>query len=71
MPRVTAIVGCCGNSAASALGRIPHIFSLGDLSLHDRVQILQPSRAAERLTAHIAIVGYRIVPELNCIGEGV
>ena len=51
--------------------RIPRIFSLGDHLLHDRVQILQPRRTAERLAAHIDVVGYRVVAEVDRIGEGV
>ena len=69
MPRVTASSACCGNSAAEA--RIPRIFSLDDHLLHDRVQILQPRRTAERLAAHIAIVRYRVVAELDRSCEGV
>jgi hypothetical protein len=69
MPRMTASSACCDNSAAEA--RIPRIFSLDNCLLHDRVQLLQPCCTAERLAAHIAIVRYRVVPELNRSCEGV
>ena len=58
-------------SAASGRTRVPRIFSLGDRLLHGRVQILQPSRTSERLAAHINVIGYRVVTEVDCIGEGV
>ena len=58
-------------SAASGRTRIPRIFSRGDHLLHDGVQILQPRRTAERRAAHIDVVGYRVVAEVGCIGEGV
>ena len=48
---------------------IPRIFSLGHLPLHDRVQILQPRRTDERLVAHIDVAGYRVVAEVDRIGE--
>jgi hypothetical protein len=32
---------------------------------------LQPRRTAERLAAHIDVVGYRVVAEVDCSGEGV
>ena len=35
------------------------------------MQILQPRRTAERLAAYIDVVGYRVVTEVDCIGEGV
>jgi hypothetical protein len=57
--------------AASCRTRIPRIFSRGDHLLHDRVQILQPRRTAERLAAHLDVVGYRVVADVNCLGEGV
>jgi hypothetical protein len=56
--------------AASGRTRIPRIVSRSDHLLHDRVQILQPSRTAERLAAHIDVVGYRVVAEVDCGGEG-
>jgi hypothetical protein len=62
-------LACCGNSAASARARILCILSLDDFPLHDRVQILQPRCAAERLTAHVEIVRDRAVAEVNRIGE--
>ena len=34
------------------------------------MQILQPRRTAERLAAHINVVGYRVVAEVDRIGKG-
>jgi hypothetical protein len=62
-------VACRGSSAASAQARILCILSLDDLSLHDRVQILQPGCTPERLTAHVEIVRDRVVAQVNRIGE--
>ena len=59
-----------GTSTASARTRIPRIFSRGDL-LHDRVHILPPRRTAERLEAHFDVVGYCVVADVDCSGEGV
>jgi hypothetical protein len=56
-------------SAASARRHIPRTFALGHLPLHDRVQILQPRRTDERLVAHIDVVGYGVVAEVDRIGE--
>jgi hypothetical protein len=39
--------------------------------LHDRVQILQPRRATERLAAHIGGVGYRVISAFDRSGEDV
>ena len=57
-------------SVASARTRLPHIFP-GDHLLHDRVEILQPSRTAKRLTAHVVVVGYHSIAQLDRVGEGV
>jgi hypothetical protein len=35
------------------------------------VQILQPRRTAERLATQIDVVGYRVVADIDCSGEGV
>ena len=32
---------------------------------------MQPRRTAERLEAHIDVVGYRVVADVDCSGEGV
>jgi hypothetical protein len=63
--------GATGTSTAAGRTRTPSIFALGDHLLHDWVQILQPRRTAERLAAQIDVVGYRIVAEVDRIGEGV
>ena len=68
MPTREAIVN--GTSTASGRTRTPRIFSLGDRLLHDWVQILQPRCTAERLAAEIDVIRYRVVAEVDCIGEG-
>ena len=44
---------------------------LGNHTLHDRVQVLQPRGAAERLAAYIGIARYCVVAEFNRVGEAV
>ena len=72
----SASQAACAPDAGSNLSRFwldahPRIVSHGDHHLHDRVQVLQPRRTAERLAAHIDVVGYRVVAAVDCIGEGV
>ena len=35
------------------------------------MHILQPRRTAERLAAHFGVVGYRVLADVDCTGEGV
>jgi hypothetical protein len=68
--RRPALPDAVATSAAAGRPRTLRVVSLGDSLLHDRVQILQPCRIAERLAAHIRVVGYRVVVEIDRIGKG-
>ena len=71
LPARPALLTQVATSNASARWHIPRTFALGHLPLRDRVQILQPRRTDERLVAHIDVAGYRVVAEVDRIGERV
>src|SRR5215471_7069742 len=58
-------------SATFSAAPIPRIFLFGDHLLHDRVQVLQLRRTAERLAAHPGVVGDQVIPQLDRSCEGV
>jgi hypothetical protein len=47
------------------------MFSGGNHILHDRVQVLQLRRRSEHHVPYADVVGYCVVAEVDCIGEGV